>query len=76
MLLSIMSCSTDSQNEDDVNYLSSYSDNEDGNIDENSDDSDNYNQQGNSENNSVNNENTEKTFTVSVKRQGHPLAVQ
>ena len=39
MLLSIMSCSTDSQNEDDVNYLSSYSDNEDGNINENDDDS-------------------------------------
>ena len=37
MLLSIMSCSTDSQNEDDVNYLSSYSNNEDGNIDENND---------------------------------------
>ena len=100
MLLSIMSCSTDSQNEDDVNYLSSYSDNEDGNIDENNDDSyndnqnqnsdnsdefentnentdqnsdhsDNDNQQGNSENNSVNNENIEKTFTVSVQRQGY-----
>ena len=55
MLLSIMSCSTDSQNEDDVNYLSSYSDNEDGEIDENS----------------VNNENIEKTFTVSVQRQGY-----
>ena len=50
-----MSCSTDSQNEDDVNYLSSYSDNEDGEIDENS----------------VNNENIEKTFTVSVQRQGY-----
>ena len=35
-----MSCSTDSQNEDDVNYLSSYSDNEDGEIDENNDDLD------------------------------------
>ena len=44
MLLSIMSCSTDSQNEDDVNYLSSYSNNEDGNIDENNDDSYNDNQ--------------------------------
>ena len=34
ILLSIISCSTDSQNEDDVNYLSSYSNNEDGNTDE------------------------------------------
>ena len=96
MLLSIMSCSTDSQNEDDVNYLSSYSNNEDGNIDENnddsyndnqnqntdnsnesentdenSDDSHNDNQQENSENNSLNNENIERTFTVSVQRQGY-----
>ena len=96
MLLSIMSCSTDSQNEDDVNYLSSYSDNEDGNIDENnddsyndnqnqntddsnesentdenSDDSHNDNQQENSENDSLNNENIERTFTVSVQRQGY-----
>ena len=96
MLLSIMSCSTDSQNEDDVNYLSSYSDNEDVNIDENnddsyndnqnqntdnsnesentdenSDDSHNDNQQENSENDSLNNENIERTFTVSVQRQGY-----
>ena len=96
MLLSIMSCSTDSQNEDDVNYLSSYSNNEDGNIDENnddsyndnqnqntdssnesentdenSDDSHNDNQQENSENDSLNNENIERTFTVSVQRQGY-----
>ena len=96
MLLSIMSCSTDSQNEDDVNYLSSYSNNEDGNIDENnddsyndnhnqntdnsndsentdesSDDSNNDNQQENSENDSLNNENIERTFTVSVQRQGY-----
>ena len=92
MLLSIMSCSTDSQNEDDVNYLSSYSGNEDSDIDENNDDSNNDNQnqnsdnsnesentdnsnndnqQENSEDNSVNNENIEKTFTVSVQRQGY-----
>ena len=96
MILSIMSCSTDSQNEDDVNYLSSYSNNEDGNIDENnddsyndnqnqntdnsnesentdenSDDSHNDNQQENSENDSLNNENIERTFTVSVQRQGY-----
>ena len=96
MLLSIMSCSTDSQNEDDVNYLSSYSNNEDGNIDENnddsyndnqnqntddsnesentdenSDDSHNDNQQENSENDSLNNENIERTFKVSVQRQGY-----
>ena len=71
MLLSIMSCSTDSQNEDDVNYLSSYSNNEDGNIDENNDDSYNDNQNQNTDNNSLNNENIERTFTVSVQRQGY-----
>ena len=71
MLLSIMSCSTDSQNEDDVNYLSSYSNNEDGNTDENNVDSYNDNQNQNTDNNSLNNENIERTFTVSVQRQGY-----
>ena len=71
ILFSVISCSTDNQNEDDVNYLSSYSDNENGDTDNNDGDSDNNDQNQDSENDSEESVIVEKTFIVSVQKQGY-----
>ena len=70
-LLSVISCSTDKQNDDDVNYPSSYSDIENDNMDKNDGVSDNSDQNQDSENGSENSVNVEKTFMVSVQKQGY-----
>ena len=71
ILFSVISCSTDNQNEDDVNYLSSYSDNENGDTDNNDGDSDNNHQNQDSENDSEESVIVERTFIVSVQKQGY-----
>ena len=71
ILSSVISCSTDNQNEDDVNYLSSYSDNENGDTDNNDGDSDNNDQIQDSENDSEDSVIVEKTFIVSIQKKGY-----
>ena len=71
ILFSVISCSTDNQNEDDVNYLSSYSDNENVDTDNNDGDSDNNDQNQDSENDSEESVIVERTFIVSVQKQGY-----